>query len=143
MDKKKDRKPHPARNWPLVKSYGTMLMRYSRSTMYRKQAVYKMKPVIGEKKKAEKKELFKTVQVKSGTRKVPLKRLPRSLPTETVPRRIRSTKQKAFKDHPRRLRKSITPGTVLIILAGRHKAKVLSNNTFLQLFLDVLQLHNL
>ena len=63
--------------------------------------------------------------MKNGKRQVPLKRMPRSLPTETVPRRTRSTKQKAFKDHPRRLRKSITPGTVLIVLAGRHKAKVL------------------
>ena len=123
--KKKERKPHAPRNWPLVKSYGTMLMRYSRSTMYRKHAVYKMKPVIGAPKPVEKKPRFKEVQMKNGKRQVPLKRMPRSLPTETVPRRTRSTKQKAFKDHPRRLRKSITPGTVLIVLAGRHKAKVL------------------
>jgi large subunit ribosomal protein L6e len=121
--KKKERKPHAPRNWPLVKSYGTMLMRYSRSTMYRKHAVYKLKPVIGAPKPVEKKPRFKEVQMKNGTRQVPIKRMPRSLPTETVPRRIRSTKQKAFKDHARRLRKSITPGTVLIVLAGRHKAK--------------------
>ncbi|PAA72884.1 hypothetical protein BOX15_Mlig004334g1 [Macrostomum lignano] len=58
-----------------------------------------------------------------GIRQVASRRQPRSLPTEPTskPRRLRPVK--TFARQRRRLRASIQPGSVLILLAGRHRGK--------------------
>ena len=128
-------KPHTPRNSILPGG----ISRYGRSAMYSRKALFKKKriPVVASK---EKKSYFKVKEVKGekngGRRVVPLKKSvcvlwdcwildycisqqPRFYPTEDISRRLRSLK----KGRPVRLRASITPGTVLILLAGRHMGR--------------------
>ncbi|EUB62649.1 60S ribosomal protein L6 [Echinococcus granulosus] len=50
-------------------------------------------------------------------------RFPRMYNVQNPKRKLQLRKVQCFKDHRRRIRKSITPGTVLILLAGRHRGK--------------------
>ena len=42
---KAKKQPHRARNWPLLQKHGTLLMRFSRSSMYHRRATFMKKPV--------------------------------------------------------------------------------------------------
>ncbi|KAK7488252.1 hypothetical protein BaRGS_00020559 [Batillaria attramentaria] len=57
-----------------------------------------------------------------GKRRVRVNRLPRYYPTEDGRKRLRP-RQKFCGQHKHKLRSSISPGTVLILVAGRHKGK--------------------
>merc|ERR1712168_1576803 len=57
-----------------------------------------------------------------GKRVVRTNRMPRHYATSEGPQKLKSRKN-CFSEHKRRLRPSITPGTVLILSAGRHKGK--------------------
>ncbi|CAD5118755.1 DgyrCDS7432 [Dimorphilus gyrociliatus] len=103
------------------------VMRFSATRMYRKRAVYRLKKKGGDKKQPEKKSAeVKKKQIggdkNGGTRLVRVNRPPKSYQTAEVSRKLKN-KKGCFSKHKRNLRTTITPGTVLILLAGRHKGK--------------------
>merc|ERR1712179_441310 len=85
------------------------VVRFGRSSMYHKKAIYKFveKKVGGAKN--------------GGTRMVRVKKLANDYPT-AAPDAKRATAS-CFKSHARKLRASIAPGVVAIVLAGVHKGK--------------------
>ncbi|CAH1110171.1 unnamed protein product [Psylliodes chrysocephalus] len=118
---KKVHKPGKPRNYDL----GNGVLRFSRTKMFHKKALYKF---IGKKVKATKKPQKPHVIEKpiggdknGGKRFVLVKKRKAYYPTQDKikPRPAR----KYFSQHKRSIRNSITPGTVLILLAGSHKGK--------------------
>merc|ERR1712055_70282 len=95
----------------------------SRSAVYRKRALYKRKktattPVA--KVEAEKTKVEPIGGDKNGgERTVPIQKEARFYPTEDVKKPLRHRKTV----RPSKLKKSLTPGTIVILLAGRHKGK--------------------
>merc|ERR1712071_107407 len=120
----KESKPHAPRNSELGTSG---VKRFSRSAMNKKTGSFRktLKKVAPQKAA---KRPARMVQKEIGgdnngeKRTVRASRLPRFYPTEDRPRKLR-TRKNNFSQHKRNLRPSITPGTVLILLAGRHKGK--------------------
>ena len=117
---KKTRTPHRPRNYELTEG----VMRFSKARMHQKRGVYKKKKVPVVKKAAKKVELFVEKKIggekNGGTRKVLINRPPRAMEPMNLRPKIRMTGKNRTKEG---LRSSITPGTVLILLAGRHKGK--------------------
>jgi len=110
--------PHKPRNSLLVPG----INRYSRSKVYAKKALYKRKKAtIAPTAKPEAVIKIKKVRGdKNGSeRQIPEAKAPRFYPAEDVPKPKLS--RKTFK--PERLRPTIIPGTVLILLTSRYRGK--------------------
>merc|ERR1711879_561239 len=111
-------KVHTSRNKELAPGIG----RYSRSAIYKKRALYKRKKT-GVKKVLKDEAKTKTKEIggdkNGGSRVVPVQRESRYYPTEDVRRPLAHRK----KPKMAKLRQSITPGTVLVLLAGHHRGK--------------------
>ncbi|XP_065889392.1 large ribosomal subunit protein eL6-like [Dysidea avara] len=110
--------PHQPRNYLLARG----VSRYGRTAMYKKKAIYKKK-LVKVPPPTKKVQHIKVKEVggdKNGkTRVVQVHKSPRYYPTEDDPRRLKMTKR----SRAPKLRSSITPGTVLILVAGRHMGK--------------------
>jgi len=127
MGPKTEEKTRKPRNYVLG---GSGVMRFSQNRMYKKRATWRLKKKGGkpapttDKKQTNARVIEKPIGGdKNGqTRKVRVSRLPRSYPTEDMPRKL-ATRKTTFSQHKHKLRTTITPGTVLILLAGRHKGK--------------------
>ena len=99
--------------------------RFGRGSMYHKKAIYKFT------KKTVKKTLVKPAAVfvekkvggakNGGTRMVRAKKLANDVPTlDALPK---GTSKNFFSGHVRKIRASLTAGTVAIVLAGVHKGE--------------------
>jgi len=114
-----------------IKSTG--IMRLSRGRMFHKRGLWhiekwrKTNEKKPEDKKPKKTSRVVTKDVKGdkngGKRQVRVARFPKSYPTEDKPKKLKTNRRKAFSEHKHSLRASITPGTVLILVAGRHAGK--------------------
>lgn len=127
---KKDKK---ARTTPInteLKKSG--IMRLSRGRMFHKRGLWHIEKwkKTNEKKPEDKRPKKATRIVKKqvkgdkngGSRSVRVTRFPKFYPTEDKPKKLRTNK-KSFSQHKHSLKKTITPGTVLILVAGRHAGK--------------------
>jgi large subunit ribosomal protein L6e len=109
----------------------TGIMRLSRGRMFHKRGLWlieKWKKQNEGKPKVEKKKPTRIVKKtikgdkNGGSRQVRSTRFPRFYPTEDKPKKLHTNK-KSFSQHKHSLRATITPGTVLILVAGRHAGK--------------------
>jgi large subunit ribosomal protein L6e len=123
------------------------LMRFSRGRMFHRRALYRVNKwkedqaklkateTAGGKTKKTAGSIQKKKQRPQALKKKPIggerngnerlvrtKRFPRYYPTDERPKKF-SAKRKKFNNHPRRFRSSLTPGTVVILVAGRHAGK--------------------
>ncbi|CAH1800601.1 unnamed protein product [Owenia fusiformis] len=123
MAPKKEKSPHKPRNYVLG---GSGVMRFSQARMYQKRAVYKKKKPKAAKTKKETLTRFVKKDIggdkNGGFRMVRVSKLPKSYPTQEASRNLK-TRKVPFKAHNRKLRPSLTPGTILIMVAGRHRGK--------------------
>jgi len=123
MVDKKAKTPHAPRNRMLPSG----VMRFSHARMYQAKAIYKKKGLPATKADRQKAVVTKTKPIggeKNGKeRVVKLQRMPRAYDSEKTKKAPKPLNKKPFSQHKRHLRPSLTPGTVVILLAGRHKGK--------------------
>jgi len=122
MAETKEVKARKPRNYVLG---GSGVMRFSQSRMYKKHGVKFIKnKATKEKKRGPKAMVIKEIKGDNngGKRVVRANRMPRNYQTSEAPRKLKNHKN-AFSQHKHKLRPSITPGTILILLAGKHKGK--------------------
>ncbi|XP_055326836.1 60S ribosomal protein L6 [Sitodiplosis mosellana] len=120
-DDKKAKKPVKKLNYDL----GGGLLKYSRSQQYKRKALWrfagKKRPVV----KVPKKPITAVKKVNGakngGERVVSLLKPKSNYPTK--PRVASRPGRQLFKNHKRNTRKSLKPGRVVILLAGRQKGK--------------------
>jgi len=121
------------------------LMRFSRGRMFQRRALWRITKWKGAHAKLKEEKTDKTKKTTGSIRKkkqrpqalkkkpiggerngkerlVRTKRFPRYYPTEERPKKF-TVKRKRFSDHPRRFRSSLAPGTVVILVAGKHAGK--------------------
>ncbi|CAF1345788.1 unnamed protein product [Didymodactylos carnosus] len=115
------------------------LMKFSRGRMFHRRAIWRIGKWKEEQTKL--KETQKKTKRSSAKRKEPAmkkkaiggerngkersvrsKRFPRYYPTEERPKKFR-VKRKRFSQHERRFRSNLTPGTIVIMVAGRYAGK--------------------
>ncbi|XP_059615551.1 large ribosomal subunit protein eL6-like [Phlebotomus argentipes] len=119
--KKDAKKSNRLKNYDL----GCGIMRYSHSRNFKRKALYRFKGT--KTRKATKPKVAITVTKKiggannGGERVVKLQKPKAYYPTK--PRVQKRPARRLFKNHQRKTRKSMVPGRVLILLAGRHQAK--------------------
>merc|ERR1712218_554161 len=98
----------------------TGVYRFGKSSTYHKKAIYKFTKKTNAKKAAAKSPVFVEKKVggakNGGTRMVRVKKLANDYPTATKP--AKSANVSCFKSHTRKLRSSIAPGVVAIVLGG-------------------------
>jgi len=101
------------------------VVRFGKSSMYHKKAIYKFAKKKAAPKQSKKAAIFVEKKIggakNGGTRMVRVKKLANDYPTAAPA--VKKTTCSAFKSHSRKLRSSITPGVVAIVLAGVHKGK--------------------
>ncbi|KRZ80175.1 60S ribosomal protein L6 [Trichinella papuae] len=104
------------------------VMRFSRARMFAKRRVYKyLKPKKIVPKLRDPVSIYKIKPVggenNGKERKVLVKKPPKLVSVVKRRKKPKLSKNKFFKNHPKKLKRSLTPGTVVILLAGRHKGK--------------------
>jgi len=111
---------HGSRNPQIIRGIG----KYSRSDMYRRSGRAQKKksgvPWKAIPKKVEAAPVPKEKVYNKTEKRLVLPKSPRFYPEYTIPRPLKSRKHN---HRPTRLRSSITPGSVLILLAGRFRGK--------------------
>merc|ERR1739844_599514 len=99
--------------------------RFGKGSMYHKKVIYKFTKKVNKKTAPKKAAVFVEKQVggakNGGTRMVRAKKLANDVPT--VDAAAPGTSKNFFANHVRKVRASLTAGTVAIVLAGVHKGK--------------------
>lgn len=123
--KKSDKSGKKSKKHPLNSYLKGGVLRYSKSQMFKRRALYRLKDVKRPITKKEKIPITKVKKIggpKNGQERiVNLQKAKANYPTKRFVGK-RSAKGK-FRNHKRNTRRNLTPGRVLIMLAGRHQGK--------------------